>query len=282
MGKKQPKTREKKLAFVVTPIGDDYSSVRRATDGLVDCVLTPVLEERGYEVKVAHRMSDGGSITDQVISNVIESDLVIANLTNLNPNVMYELAIRHSFGKKVVILAKTDTKLPFDVAEERTVFYTDDLFGATELKERLNNAVLSAEEADQVNNPVKRAFGVAELWKEVEASDNPTLSLLLNEISQMKKGISAATTSSEEERDYLTSQLIGTKWNVSGFGMITFVSAQIVELQKTKSRKGWVAIDGRTIVWGDNYRLTRFSAELNSFTCRELRGNDSFTAKRIN
>ncbi|GIO34659.1 MULTISPECIES: hypothetical protein [Paenibacillus] len=64
--------------FVITPIGPDDLSIRRQADGVIDAVIEPILNEMGFE------------------------KMVVANLTGLNPNVLYELAIRNSVRKPVV------------------------------------------------------------------------------------------------------------------------------------------------------------------------------------
>lgn len=152
-------------AFIITPIGDDGGPVRRATDGLLDAVICPVLEERGFEVTVAHRMPNPGSITNQIIEHLISDDLVVANLTGLNPNVMYELAVRHAVRKPLLVLADVRTKLPFDVSAERTALYTDDMFGANELRRKLPDLLDAAMADQQPDNPIYRGK-VASIMKD--------------------------------------------------------------------------------------------------------------------
>jgi nucleoside 2-deoxyribosyltransferase len=159
-----------KSCFVISPIGDDASSTRRAIDGLVDAVIGPTLRELGFRVEVAHRMAKAGSITNQVIELLLSADLVVANLTDLNPNVMYELAVRHAVRKPVVTLADRSTRLPFDLAEERTVFYTDDMAGVPELASKLKAMALLAVDDDQPDNPIYRG-AKALVMRDVVATD---------------------------------------------------------------------------------------------------------------
>lgn len=124
--------------------------------GLVDTVIKPVLTEKGYNVIVANDISTSGSITKQVIEYLLSAQMVVANLTNLNPNVMYELAVRHAKREPVVQMAERGTKLPFDIAEERTIFYDNDFYGVQEVSDALRRAVSAAELTKTPDNPIYR------------------------------------------------------------------------------------------------------------------------------
>ena len=150
----------KKKCFIITPIGNDNTDIRRHIDGLIDECIIPVLEHN-YIIEVAHRITTPGSINNQVIESIYEADLVIANLTGLNPNVMYELAFRHSIRKPVIlIMEKGEKKLPFDVTTERTIFYDNDFQGAIEFKKNLKSMVESIQsiDKDNIDNPIYSAL----------------------------------------------------------------------------------------------------------------------------
>ena len=170
MGNNKTNNRDKK-AFVITPLSSDDSSIRRAAEGLINSAIRPVLKDLGFEVIVPHEIDSVGSITQQVIRHLLNDDLVIANLTNLNPNVMYELAVRHAKRLPVVTLAEEGTNLPFDIAVERTIFFTNDMAGVKEVKPDLKNKVEAAMKSEKIDNPVYRA-AESQVMREVMPEDD--------------------------------------------------------------------------------------------------------------
>ena len=64
-------------------------------------------------------MDQPGIISNQVITRLLEDNLVIADLTDRNPNVYYELAVRHAFGKPVIQIIDSNETIPFDVSMMR-------------------------------------------------------------------------------------------------------------------------------------------------------------------
>ena len=143
----------KKKCFIIMPVGEGGTAIRRAAEGLVDSAIKSVLEELGYEEEVPHRICSSGSITKDVINRILNSELTIANLTGLNPNVMYELGIRHCIKKPVIHVCEIGTELPFDLKVERTIFYKNDMMGIIEFKEKLKDTINTIV-GETVKNPV--------------------------------------------------------------------------------------------------------------------------------
>lgn len=181
-----------KECFIITPIGGQSSPVRREADGLIKTVFSPVLNENGFSAIAAHQISETGSITKQVVRRIIESDLVIANLTDLNPNVMYELGIRHCVRKPVIVVAREDVTLPFDLSDERTVFYRNDMYGVEELKNSLRKMVPKAVDDSEPDNPVYRVVDVdlvkySEVPKEIDKVVEMRLSKIEDHLEEISR-----------------------------------------------------------------------------------------------
>lgn len=144
----------KKSCFVITPIGKETDSIRRHIDGIIEAVIEPVLKKYDYEMYVPHQMSMPGSIDKQIIKKIYQCELVIVNLTDVNPNVMYELALRHCFGTPLIIIAEKDTKLPFDIENQRTIFYINDAKGVISLRTDLERAINELNGDNTYESPV--------------------------------------------------------------------------------------------------------------------------------
>lgn len=146
-----------KTCFIITPIGADNSEIRRKAEGLIEAVIDPVLKELEIGSSTPQGTYKSGSITKQIINAIIDSDLVIANLTGLNPNVMYELAIRHAKRKSVISLVEDGTLLPFDIKDERTIIYKDDMSYVPKTRTLLKGFILQSFEDIKQDNPISRA-----------------------------------------------------------------------------------------------------------------------------
>jgi hypothetical protein len=127
---------KKKTCFFVTPIGKNNSKVREKTEDLFAEVIIPTFEKT-YNIVVAHKICKTGNINEDVINHVQNDDLVIVNLTGLNGNVLFELGLRCGVKKPFILIAEEGTKLPFDITDERTFFYTPNENGYTILRNSL-------------------------------------------------------------------------------------------------------------------------------------------------
>lgn len=152
----------KKRCFVVTPIGGDQSDERRHANMVFEVALKPNLEGEGYQLERADLSTDPGQITAAIFSALDEAELCIADLTFLNANVMYELGVRHALQKPVIQIAQKNTRLPFDTANQRTLFFDS---GDVHSLQKLGSEVLEQvrwfdDHPGQVSNPLTSALGV--------------------------------------------------------------------------------------------------------------------------
>lgn len=143
----------KKLCFVITPIGKKNSKIRHRSDRVLKEIIAPAAKECGYETIRADGISKPGMITSQIIQHLMRDPLVVADLTRGNPNVYYELAIRHVVKKPVVQIIKAGEKLPFDIAPTRTIDI--DLRSIKHCKEEVVKHIRTVEEdPSQVDTPI--------------------------------------------------------------------------------------------------------------------------------
>jgi hypothetical protein len=110
-----------KLCFVIAPIGEPDSEIRKRSDVVLKHIIHPAVSIKSYKAIRADQISEPGIITTQIIQHIIEDPLVMADLTGKNPNVFYELAIRHALRKPYIQLIQKGERIPFDIAAIRTI-----------------------------------------------------------------------------------------------------------------------------------------------------------------
>ena len=180
-----------KTCFIITPIGDEGTQTRIDAEGLISAVICPVLKELGYEdnrITIPHRIGKPGYITGQIIEHLLNDTLVVANLTGLNANVMYELAVRHAVGKPTVILTVKGTPMPFNINQERTVFYTNHMAAVETIRAEFKSHVLEAEKEKEPDNPVFRV-SKSIVFRQAAATE-PTNQYIIERLDRIESHLS--------------------------------------------------------------------------------------------
>lgn len=182
--------------FVVSPIGAKDSDQRRDADYALKYVFRAALEAPGWELHRADEGNSPDSIGARVIESIYDADLIIADLTGHNPNVFYELALAHGWRKPVVHVAQLGTPIPFDVVDQRTIFYDlKDLGSVEEAIDALRKSAKAAvSKADFVNpfttfeafQTLRNPAGTSETASEAEEG---AVAYLLQDISSQLRSI---------------------------------------------------------------------------------------------
>lgn len=166
----------------VSPRGK-YNLAKADLDTVFD-VLRSVLSRQGYQVSKANSKGD---ILADIVFELDRASLVCADLTGLNPNVMYELGIRHGFTKKTILLTQDLQEVPFDLRAYHCIEYA---WVTSEDKRKLAKALQSTlKEIDKNPNtrfgPVHSHLGTKRLavWEEEKRSLLSRLSGLNNELT---------------------------------------------------------------------------------------------------
>lgn len=180
---------ELKKCFVISPIGDEGTETRRRCDQVLEHIIKPVAKECGYNTVRADQISEPGIITSQVIQRLLHDDLVIADLTGRNPNVYYELAVRHAVRKPVVQIIHHDEPIPFDVSPTRTIkFDYQDLDSVAYCKEQLKKQIQTVErDPSKVDSPISVAIDVQTLSQSTNPLEksNAEIIIMLQELKSM-------------------------------------------------------------------------------------------------
>lgn len=185
LGALMSETSENKLCFVIGPIGPLASEIRKHADWLLDGIIRPAMKDfPDFKLKRADYDARPGLIDVQMINDIINADLVIADLSLNNPNAFYEIGIRHMSQKPIIHMQLAAEESPFDVSQYRAIRFSYDrhseLGKAQEELKRFVTSVL--EPGFQTENPVTHAIG----RRKLELTATPEIQVIMQEIDQIK------------------------------------------------------------------------------------------------
>lgn len=146
--------------FYITAIGAEGSDTRKHSDLFLNALIEPAVATSGLKVVRADKIEKTGMISKHIIDHILRCKLVIADLSFHNPNVFYELALRHAARLPTVQLIRARDAIPFDLANYRTIKIDDtDLYSfvpkieayRAEIQTHVKTAM---DDPDAVDNPI--------------------------------------------------------------------------------------------------------------------------------
>lgn len=164
----------KPICFVIMGFGEkaDYPRNRKIDlDKTYQNIIKPAAEIAGFNCIRADEIKHSGLIDVPMYQNLLEADLVVADISTLNANAMYELGIRHGIRPfSTIILAQEKEDIPFDTDHVRVLRYEHlgkDI-GCTEAlrcREELAELMIKVKESPEVDSPFYTVLGISALNK---------------------------------------------------------------------------------------------------------------------
>lgn len=145
---KTTKVKTGDTCFVMMPFADPLGSY-------YEKVYKPAVEKAGLTpIRADNELFGTGKIIDQIWTGINSAKVLIAELTDRNPNVFYELGLAHALQKPVVLISSNEKDVPFDLHHIRVIYYdVTDPFWGNKLIEKVAENILSA-----IKNPEEAIF----------------------------------------------------------------------------------------------------------------------------
>jgi hypothetical protein len=134
--------------FVLMPFGSPVGDYYRQ-------IYEPAIKKAGMRpVRADDDIFGAGKIIDQIWDGINAAKVLVAEMTNRNPNAFYELGLAHALEKPVVLISSNEDDVPFDLKHIRVIYYNvSDPFWGEKLIEKVAENILSA-----LSNPEEAVF----------------------------------------------------------------------------------------------------------------------------
>lgn len=183
-----------KTCFVVTPFGGSAEK-REEFKAVFSEIIQPVMANLGYHVYRSDTEVIIGDYMGKIIDALVTADLVIADMTDANPNAFYELGIRHALHPSgtILIVNEDDTgKVPSDLLRYYYIKYSNKLSGLQSIRKSLTDQVLAYENITSIvsDNPV---YDIAKRRSPLQAGladQSDAIKPIYDELKRLTKGLS--------------------------------------------------------------------------------------------
>ncbi len=98
-------------------------------------VIRPAVEDAGLKCVRGDEIYSEQAVVQDIWKAIRQARVILAELSDRNPNVMYETGLAHAIGKPIVIIKRDKNEVPFDLRTLRAIYYdTNDPFWGVNLR----------------------------------------------------------------------------------------------------------------------------------------------------
>lgn len=155
--------KKREQCFVIMPISDQGDYPKGHFDKVYEQIFQPAIREAGYEPYRVDENKMCDSIMKKIFDAIYNSPMALCDLSNRNPNVLYELGLRQAYDKPVVLVQDDKTERIFDISGINTVYYKSNRLyeNILEAREKIKAAILSTKEGKEAS--------IVKIWQAVAA-----------------------------------------------------------------------------------------------------------------
>lgn len=154
---------KKEVCFVIMPISDQGDYPEGHFKKVYEQIFKPAIEAAGYEAFRVDENKICDSIMKKIFDAIYNCPMALCDLSNRNPNVLYELGLRQAYDKPVVLVQDDKTERIFDISGINTVSYKSNRLyeNILEAREKIKEAIMSTKEGKETS--------VIKIWQAVAA-----------------------------------------------------------------------------------------------------------------
>jgi len=183
----------KKKCFVIMPFSSTKSCTEQKWTEIFGYIVKPSVEESGFGYECERSVAERENIIKGILEALNKANVVIADLTDNNPNVFYELGVRHTLANRTILIAQGEKHIPFDLRPYPVAFYGESPAKIAEFKKDIKKKLEDIEK-----NPERSDNPVADFLKErnvvlFSAEKSATVKRLTALISELSRNLDVIT-----------------------------------------------------------------------------------------
>ncbi|GAA0560582.1 hypothetical protein GCM10010172_49640 [Paractinoplanes ferrugineus] len=193
---------DSRACFVIMPFGQktDVGGHRVDFDHIYDDFIVPTITAAGLTSERCDRIDEAGNIHRRMFQLIWAAEVALVDISLLNPNVFYELGIRHALHRSVTILIRRKgTGVPFNVSNLDVIEYDEtDPSSLAAARQKIVNSIKAGYERGHVDNYVSEVLDLSiadipkriserrKFWYSIDGLDTKRLCVITGDLRNIQ------------------------------------------------------------------------------------------------